>query len=191
MSLELWSTIASVGTFLVITATAIAAVIQLKHIRSSNQIAILDGIRQVYSDAEFFKAMEFIRELDDKVEDPAFRAQLEVIPVGVAPIVMIGRFFESLGCFVKRGMLDGDLICELWAHVVYATWKSMARAIVIMRRSRGDEMFAYFEYLAYLSKQWLDANKLVYPAGIPRLAPPDRWLAVDRTERRAAEAKPS
>ncbi|MBV8282486.1 MAG: hypothetical protein JO347_10555, partial [Candidatus Eremiobacteraeota bacterium] len=45
MSLELWSTIAAVGTFVVITATAIAAVIQLRHMRSSNQITILNDFR--------------------------------------------------------------------------------------------------------------------------------------------------
>ena len=39
MSLELWATIASVGTFVVIAATAIAAFVQLRHVRRSNQEA--------------------------------------------------------------------------------------------------------------------------------------------------------
>ncbi len=36
MSLELWSTISSIGTFVVIAATAIATVIQLRHLRASS-----------------------------------------------------------------------------------------------------------------------------------------------------------
>lgn len=190
MSLELWTTIASGGTFVVITATAIAAVIQLKHIRSSNQIAILNEFREVTYNAGFTDSMQFVRTLDEKLKDPAFRAQLEIVPLAnpMVPIVVTLGLFENLGCYVRRGMLDADLICELYAPVVHSAWQSMAQAIVIMRRSRGDRAFAHFEYLAYLSKQWIDANKPVYPQGVPRLAPPDRWLPQDRM---ATGAKPT
>jgi hypothetical protein len=43
VSLELWSTLAAVGTFVVIAATAIAAFVQLRHIRRSNQLAGLQS----------------------------------------------------------------------------------------------------------------------------------------------------
>jgi hypothetical protein len=36
MSLEIMSTAAAIGTFLVIAATAIAAVVQLRHLRAQN-----------------------------------------------------------------------------------------------------------------------------------------------------------
>jgi hypothetical protein len=39
MSLELLNTFATLGTFVVIAGTAIAAIVQLRHARSSNQIA--------------------------------------------------------------------------------------------------------------------------------------------------------
>jgi len=41
MSLELVNTLASIGTLLVIAATAIAALAQLRHSRGSNQIIAL------------------------------------------------------------------------------------------------------------------------------------------------------
>jgi hypothetical protein len=44
MSLEAWSTVASLGTFLVVAATALAALVQLRHLRSSNQIAAITGM---------------------------------------------------------------------------------------------------------------------------------------------------
>jgi hypothetical protein len=46
MSFELVNTLATFGTFVVIAATAIAAVVQLRHARSSNQIAALNELRE-------------------------------------------------------------------------------------------------------------------------------------------------
>ena len=48
MSLELLNTLASIGTFVVIGATAIAAVVQLRHMRANNQLeGLLDVLARV------------------------------------------------------------------------------------------------------------------------------------------------
>jgi hypothetical protein len=44
MSLELVNTLATFWTFLVIAATALAAMVQLRHMRSSNQITVLSNL---------------------------------------------------------------------------------------------------------------------------------------------------
>jgi hypothetical protein len=44
MSFEALSALAAVGTFVVITATAIAAMVQLRHLRTSNQLTGLLNI---------------------------------------------------------------------------------------------------------------------------------------------------
>jgi hypothetical protein len=41
MSLELLNVLAGLGTFVVIAASAIAAVVQLRHLRASNQLQTL------------------------------------------------------------------------------------------------------------------------------------------------------
>jgi hypothetical protein len=46
MSLELVNTLATFGAFVVIAATAIAAIVQLRHARSSNHIAALNELRE-------------------------------------------------------------------------------------------------------------------------------------------------
>jgi hypothetical protein len=53
MSLELLNTFATFGTFVVITATAVAALVQLRHARSSNQIAALNELRKAQETPEF------------------------------------------------------------------------------------------------------------------------------------------
>ncbi len=181
MSLELWSTIASVGTFVVITATAIAAVIQLYHLRSSNQIAILNDFRKATEEPEFRAAIEYLRDLPRRVMDEEFRGQLARSPLlpAMYPINLVGRLYETLGAYVNRGMLDADTVCDLWAPVVFADWNSMADAIVVMRRTRGPELFENFEYLAAISSRYLERNKSVYPKNLPRIAPADRWAAQD------------
>jgi hypothetical protein len=52
MSLEVVNTLATFGTFVVIAATAIAALVQLRHARSSNQIEALAEMRQEAASSE-------------------------------------------------------------------------------------------------------------------------------------------
>jgi hypothetical protein len=42
-----------VGTFIVVAATAIAAIFQLHHLRSSNQINAIIGVQQIFESPEF------------------------------------------------------------------------------------------------------------------------------------------
>ena len=49
MSTELVNTFATLGTFVVIAATAIAAIVQLRHMRGSNQIVALNELREAES----------------------------------------------------------------------------------------------------------------------------------------------
>ena len=60
MSLELWNTIGTVGTFVVIATTAIAAIVQLRHMRSSDQIAALNELRETI-ESEHYQAAVRIR----------------------------------------------------------------------------------------------------------------------------------
>ncbi len=48
MSLELVNTLATCATFVVIAATAIAAIVQLRQLRASNQIIAFNELRQAY-----------------------------------------------------------------------------------------------------------------------------------------------
>jgi hypothetical protein len=77
MSLELVNTLATFGTFVVIAATAIAAIVQLRHARSSNQIEALAELREEMENEEMQSAHRFIRhELAERLKDPIFRHQL-------------------------------------------------------------------------------------------------------------------
>ena len=101
MSLELLSTVASIGTFVVIGATAIAALVQLRHMRSSNQIAALTEVRETLESDRFAQARRYALEAVPKlVSDPAGREQLGAPPPmsqELESIRMLANFFENVG----------------------------------------------------------------------------------------------
>jgi len=61
MSLDLLSTLAAVGTFFVIAAMAAAAVIQLRHLRASNQLTAFMTITQNFDHASFRELPAYIQ----------------------------------------------------------------------------------------------------------------------------------
>ena len=62
MSLELANTLATLGTFVVIAATAIAAILQLRHARTSNQIAALNELRETQKRRRLWRRRTSFRE---------------------------------------------------------------------------------------------------------------------------------
>ena len=77
MSAEWFTAIGTLGTFVVITVSAIAALMQLRHMRGSNQIIALNELRETMESPAFRAAQNFIaRELPQRLQDPAVRAAL-------------------------------------------------------------------------------------------------------------------
>ena len=163
MSFELWATIASVGTFLVIAATAVVATIQLRHTRSSNQIAAALTIHNTIESEEFHEARRFIRdELANCLQDAEFCRTLVVATNKTArPMVFVGNYYEEIGIFVKYGLVDKNIACEMWSNEIVSDWKRMAPAIAIMQQRGTPYGWQNFEYMFTLCQAWLER----YPEG--------------------------
>jgi hypothetical protein len=189
MSLELVNTLATFGTFLVIAATAIAAIVQLRHARSSNQIAAMNELRETFEKADFIDAERFVNtELSTRVQDPGFRYQFaersarteETRPL-FSKIVSVANFYEAMGILVKTGLVDRVLVLEMWADVISGSWARLAPIAAIGRRSVGDALWENFEYLGVLSQDWRTAHPQgTYPDGVRRIGLKDEWLEADK-----------
>ena len=188
MSLELVNTLATFGTFVVIAATAIAAVVQLRHARSSNHIAALNELRETQESAHFREASDFVNAtLPAKLQDPAFRYQLlvprartdDVQPL-LAKLTTIGNYYEGMGVLVRTGMVDLTLVMEMFCDLIDGAWNRIAPATAIYRRrSRG--VYENFEYLAIMAEDWAAAHPDgTYPPGIRRKEVVDEWLDADK-----------
>jgi Domain of unknown function (DUF4760) len=189
MSLELVNTLATFGTFLVIAATAIAAVVQLRHARSSNHIAALNELRETQETPEFLAASHFVQgELAAKLQDPAFRYQLATITARtdetrplIAKAVAVGNYYENMGVLVKTGLVDRELVFQIWAAIVIGAWERLAPLGAIIRRRLGDAVWENFEYLTVLAEDWRAAHpEGTYPANVRRIDLKDEFLEADK-----------
>jgi len=140
MSLELVNTLATLGTFLVIAATAIAAVVQLRHTRSSNQIVAMNELIEVQHSPEYKAARNFCHtELPDLLKDPAFRSQIVAyakkervsteIENQVTTTMMVADYYENMGMLVKRGFIDRETTLDLFSYLIKAEWERLAPVI--------------------------------------------------------------
>jgi hypothetical protein len=188
MSLELVNTLATFGTFVVIAATAIAALVQLRHARGSNQIAALDELRNVFQSREFFDAQRFLQtRLGEVVKNPAFRYQYaspakrtEEFRDDIQRAQLIGNYFEDVGALIVAGLLDPKLTFMIYSSDVNLAWDRLQPLTAISRRHHGA-VWENFEYAAMLGKEWIKAHPDgAYPQGEPRLQLNDEWLEADK-----------
>src|SRR5712692_8555806 len=109
MSTELWSTIFAGATFAVIAATAVAALIQLRHLRASNQLTALLTLMQLWNTPDLQEHIGYMRgEMMQKMKEPSFLDEFAKGPVSRAehPEILIADFWEQVGAFMKYGLMD-------------------------------------------------------------------------------------
>jgi len=180
MSPEWLTAIGTLGTFVVIAASAIAALMQLRHMRGSNQIIALNEVRETIESAAFQAAESFVlRELPDRLNDPAVRTALVMpfFPAEYQPVRTIANFFETFGALVKNGIIDPRIACDLWGNVTIRVWDALAPVTANRRTLPGwSAVWENFEYLTVLSKRfYAEHPNGAYPKGMERLPLPELW----------------
>lgn len=189
MSADWVTAIATVGTFAVIAASAVAALIQLRHMRGGNQIAALTEIRETLESPEFEKALKYLhREFPRRLADPDVRKRLlepGPTPDEFIPIRTVTNFFEAFGAFVRRRIIDPDIACDLFGPVVLTNWEILAPYIANRRAAANDPAYwENFEYFAALSKDWIRRHPGgTYPRRAMRMPQPEYWpeLSAERS----------
>jgi hypothetical protein len=188
MSLELVNTFATLGTFLVIVATAIAAIVQLRHMRGSNQITVLSDLFEKQGTAEFVSAANFVRtRLAEKMQDPAFRYQVvhrsartEENAVLIAKVIAVASYYEEMGLLAKSGLVDRDLLLDMHGFTIVANWDVLSEFTAISR-SLSPGMLENFEYLTVLGQDWMAQHPAgTYPANVRRIDLQNKWLEPDK-----------
>ena len=198
MSLELLNVLATMLTTVIIGATAIAAIVQLRHLRAGNQITGQLALRQVLLDEEFWKAIGRVRlEIPALLREPAFVKFVRAYHVGEAPddderfdgpytaALTVGRNLENVGNMIRNGLTDRRIFLEQYVTLVLMAWEAVEPLVVIRREAMGsDALWEDFEYLTVLARKWAAQSKSTYPKGIERILP----SVVGRG--RAAEERP-
>jgi hypothetical protein len=181
MSPEWLTAVGTLGTFVVIAASAIAALMQLRHMRRGNQIAALDELRITMESADFRKALDFVRnELPDRLKGATIAAELRErgLRGDLESARFVANVFEDMGLFVRTGLIDKDTTCELYSMIASFSWDNICPITTLMRQE-SPAVWINFEYMAAISKDFIasDAGS-EYPAGARRL-PLDESLLRD------------
>ncbi|HKU66156.1 MAG TPA: hypothetical protein VJP85_00080 [Candidatus Baltobacteraceae bacterium] len=180
-SAEWVTAIATAGTFVVIAASAVAALMQIRHMRSGNAISLLTAYNNEFDTQEFQMAFAYVRsQLPERLkEDDALDALANAPPfVGeFAAIRTIANFFEDMGAFVLTRLLERRIVCTLYAENVTSAWKSIAPVAALLRHKMGMSIWENFEYLAVLSEDFVERHPNgLYPTSLRRLPADNRLV---------------
>jgi hypothetical protein len=174
MTLEAWNTAAAIGTFVVITASAIAALAQLRHLRTGNQLSGLITVFGMLQDPSVRDLVNFVRhDLPERMKDADFRASLLEIPIdrNKHPEFYLCDMYNHIGSFVRSGLIDERTYLRTDWYNVDLYWRLLADVIAISRTNR-PYVFENFEYLAARAKAWIKEHPDGdYPRAEQRLLP--------------------
>lgn len=163
----------SVATFIVIALTAIAALIQLRHLRANNQMNILLTLMQMWNDADMQEHIRYMRgPLQEKLKDARFLEEFgSRSPTrGEHPELLVADFWEQIGSFMKYGLMDENSWLDIAASQVTSAWDSLRPAIASMRIKRGPAAYENFEYAAVRAELWMRRHPDgSYPRSMPRM----------------------
>lgn len=172
MSAEWVTAVATVFTAVVIAASAIVALMQIRHMRTGNQISAYNECRETMESVDFREALAFIRnEIPERLADPQTVAAIvsSALREEYAGIRLVANLFESMGLFVKTGMMDERIACELWSGIVLTTWSNLRPLTAELRKRFGPGIWINFEYMAVLSDDFIRHFPDAYPHGVRRM----------------------
>lgn len=179
--LEVLNTAATIGTFLVIAATAVAAVLQLRHMRASNQIEAIQYAVDTFASAPMQRAIAFVmNELEERLEDPAFRDGIlsGAFDLEHHPEHLVCNFQEQMGTYVYHGLIPFEIYIDVAPATPHVLWEWLEPYIALRRRisDHPQALYEYFEWLAAKSKAYAIKFRGGVLAGkFERLPVRDRW----------------
>lgn len=175
MSPEWLAAASSLATLFVIGLTAYAAVRQMSHLRSGNQVAALLPLTEKYQTLEIQESLDYVLgKLNSDLQDPAVRAGLLARPSSGAArqANKIFNFYESVGALVCAHALDLQLVLRYFT-LPSEMWEIGSDFIALTRSTRGNEVFENFEALVALQVAYEKRHGTsLYPRGLPRMKVP-------------------
>jgi hypothetical protein len=179
MQLEVLSTAAAIGTFVVIGATALAAVVQLRHLQAQNQLTGLLTVLARVEDPQFNEWVDGAREmLKARLPDETYR---RAVMDGSYerknnPWLNLANSYDWVGSLVKHKLIPEESLLDVYAGRVDQAWGIVEGIVPLVRSRSGPGVWENFEYLVVRAREWSAAHKDgAYPKGVPRLRSNVTW----------------
>lgn len=176
--------LATLATVVVIGASAVAALIQLRHMRASNELEAVLALQHDFQAPQMQAALQYVQQhLPAKLEDDIYRHELAAIgyiSIERHPELLVCNWFTQMGTFLKHGLISESTLMDLYARLVRYYWTQLSPVVAIMRRKRGEGQYSEFEYLALRANVWLaQYTHGAFPRGTVRPPLPDPWRSID------------
>lgn len=174
--LEILNTIAAAGTFAVISATAIAAIVQLRHFRTSNQLeALLDIVARLEDEKINTLMSDTRRELPRMLADPEYVRSVadRTFDRNVAWL-QLGNRHERIGSLLKYKLIPEEPFLDVYSTIAIQTWEIMLPITALLRSTPwGESIWENFEYMYVRSKSFTERyGHGNYPKGVARAKVP-------------------
>lgn len=174
MSSESINIAVSVATLVVVAAASLAAIVQLRHLRTSNQLSALLEIMNQWNSPAVQAALAEIKEIPEKVKDPEYVALITApgsMDRSGYPEFLALDFWEQIGSFCKYELIDEDALLDITCGQIVNSWKGAKPVVDAMRAVKGPSLFENFEYLAVRATLWTRRYPDgAYPARMPRMS---------------------
>jgi hypothetical protein len=181
--LDLINAVTALGTLVLLAATAIAGFIQLRHMRAGNELAAAQAIERDFRAPELQAALTYVQhEFAARIADAAYRCELAApgyVDPRAHPEMLLCNWFNRTGTLVADGLLKEDLFMDSFGRLVIYYWELLVPAIAVLRRARGANQYAGFEYLVYRAGRRARRRPAPGPASASA-AIRDPWLEEDR-----------
>jgi hypothetical protein len=169
----------------VIAASALVAVVQLRHMRAGNQLQGLLSVERDFHAPDLQEAFRYCQaELPIRMQDAQYRAELATIgfiDIRRHPEMLVCNWFNQMGTLVKNGLVSEEAFLDLFGRLVDHYWRVLEPTIGVLRRLRGHAQYESFEYLAMRSGLWHERHRDgLYPRNAQRLVVRDPWAEVDK-----------
>ncbi len=185
MNAEAIGSFAAVLSTLIIAVSVLVAVVNLLHVRASNELDGILALERDFRDEEMQAALRFIQnDLQERLQDAEYRADLArrgFIDTRRHPELIVCNWCNTMGTLVKHGVVSEVMFMDLFARLIAFCWERLEPVIAIMRRTRGEIQYHDFEYLVLRARKWLEQHPAgTFPKGYERRPAVDLWSDVDR-----------
>ena len=155
--------IASVVSAVVIAGAAIAAFVQIRHIRNANDIAIYLRLVERLDSQESHAVFAAVDRLPERLrDDPTMRVRLA--QVGEVPefddIAALVRFLDNLTMLILAGGVSERYVLAQYGADAVHVWERIAEAVALRRAVFGPYFGAALEHLAMRSRAYIDSGRM-------------------------------
>ncbi len=156
--------IASIASALVVALAAIAAFLQLRHVRNANDIVVYLRLIDRMDSTEGLTARRTVGDMRARFDsDVTYRERMtdpHFIPDDFMSIGELLRFLEHIAVLVTKGGVAEELLLAEYADTFVELWDNLRPIIVQRRIAYGPYTGRAFEHLAMRAKHYIDSGAM-------------------------------